>query len=64
MGFDELIVAFNEQIDATSITDLTAALQGLSQVADDATITNQPNDDGDPSNITFKITSRKFLMEH
>ena len=57
---DELIIAFNEQIDATSITDLTAALQGLSQVAGDATITNQLNDDGDPSNITFKITSSEI----
>ena len=51
---------FNEQIDATSITDLTAALQGLTEVADDATITNQLNDDGDPSNITFKITSTEI----
>ena len=49
---DELVIAFNEQIDATSITDLTFALQSLDTVAVDATITNQ--DDG---NITFKITS-------
>ena len=49
---DELVIAFNEQIDATSITDLTAALQSLDSVAADASITNQ-----DSGNITFKITS-------
>ena len=38
---DELVIAFNEQIDATSITDLTAALQSLDTVAVDATITYQ-----------------------
>ena len=49
---DQLVLAFNEQIDATSITNLTAALQGLATVDPEATIINQ----GD-GNITFKINS-------
>ena len=43
------MIAFNEQIDDPSISDLTTVLQGLATVASDATVTNQPVDpDADP----------------